>query len=74
MRKHAKRPDRMHYESEDEFETNIHHAGIKEDRIRRRAYELHQQRGGTQGRDLDDWLQAEREIEAEMSRNSNRNA
>ncbi len=32
------------------------------DRIRGRAYELFQTRGGIPGRDLDDWLQAEREI------------
>jgi len=32
--------------------------------IRRRAYELYEQRGRTNGHDLDDWLQAEREIKA----------
>ena len=31
-------------------------------RIRQRAYELYVQRGCTDGHDLDDWLQAEREI------------
>ena len=30
--------------------------------IARRAYELYQRRGGAHGRDLDDWLQAEREL------------
>jgi hypothetical protein len=30
--------------------------------IRQRAYELYEQRGRTDGHDLDDWLQAEREI------------
>ena len=35
-------------------------------RIRQRAYEIHQAHGGHHGRDLDDWLQAEREIKAEM--------
>lgn len=30
--------------------------------IMRRAYEIHLERGGLQGHDLDDWLQAEREI------------
>jgi hypothetical protein len=33
-----------------------------EQRIRQRAYELHQQRGGVHGFALDDWLQAEVEI------------
>lgn len=36
-----------------------------EDRIRKRAHEIHQARGGTPGQNLDDWLQAEREIKAE---------
>ena len=30
--------------------------------IRHRAYELHLERGYTHGYDLDDWLQAEREL------------
>jgi hypothetical protein len=31
--------------------------------IRQRAYEIHIERGGIHGCDLDDWLQAERELE-----------
>lgn len=38
-----------------------------EERIRQRAYELHQARGGIPGHDLDDWLQAERELKTDMS-------
>ena len=34
-----------------------------EGRIRRRAYELYVQRGSQSGSELDDWLQAEEEIE-----------
>ncbi len=30
--------------------------------IRRRAYELYEQRGRQDGHDLDDWLQAESEV------------
>lgn len=30
--------------------------------IQQRAYELYERRGRTDGRDLDDWLQGEREI------------
>ena len=41
-----------------------------EDRIRKRAYELHQVRGGAPGKDLDDWLQAEREIKAKKDQAS----
>jgi DUF2934 family protein len=33
--------------------------------IQRRAYELHLEHGGPHGRDLDDWLEAEREIQAQ---------
>jgi hypothetical protein len=33
------------------------------DEIRLRAYEIHLERGGLPGNDLDDWLQAERELE-----------
>ena len=30
--------------------------------IRRRAYELYQERGGTPGHEVEDWLVAEREV------------
>jgi Protein of unknown function (DUF2934) len=33
-----------------------------EQQIRKRAYELYEQRGRTDGHELDDWLQAEGEI------------
>lgn len=35
---------------------------IPHDLIRRRAYEIYCARGGFHGRDVDDWLQAEREL------------
>lgn len=35
-----------------------------EETIRRRAYELHLERGGAHGGDVEDWLRAEREVEA----------
>ena len=34
------------------------------DQIRQRAQEIHLARGGAAGRELDDWLQAERELQA----------
>jgi hypothetical protein len=37
-----------------------------EERIRQRAHEIHKARGGGSGRELDDWLQAERELLAEQ--------
>ena len=35
----------------------------RDEEIRRRAYEIYLERGEQPGRDLDDWLQAERELE-----------
>ena len=35
-------------------------------RISQRAHEIYEARGVQDGRDLDDWLQAEREIDAEI--------
>jgi hypothetical protein len=32
------------------------------ERIAQRAYQLYVERGGNDGRDLDDWLEAEREL------------
>jgi hypothetical protein len=37
--------------------------GALEKEIRRRAYEIYLERGEQPGRELDDWLQAERELE-----------
>ena len=34
------------------------------EQIRRRAHEIYLARGGAAGRELDDWLQAERELQA----------
>jgi hypothetical protein len=39
-----------------------------EGEIRRRAYELYEQRGCTPGRDHEDWLVAEREVMARYNR------
>lgn len=37
----------------------------REEEIRHRAYEIYLARGEEQGCDIDDWLQAERELTAE---------
>jgi hypothetical protein len=39
-------------------------SGATDEAIARRAYELYQARGGVEGADMDDWLQAERELHA----------
>ena len=38
-----------------------------EDEIRRRAYELYEERGQEDGRDVEDWLRAEKEIKQARS-------
>lgn len=37
-------------------------ANADRERIAERAYQLYMARGGSDGRDLDDWLEAEREL------------
>jgi Protein of unknown function (DUF2934) len=37
--------------------------------IRQRAFEIHIERGGIHGCDLDDWLQAERELQEKYKNN-----
>ncbi len=41
-----------------------------EDEIRRRAYELYEQRGREDGHDVEDWLRAEKEIRQVRSRSA----
>ena len=36
---------------------------VRDEEIRRRAYEIYLERGAQPGRELDDWLQAEHELE-----------
>ena len=38
-------------------------SATRNERIRRRAYEIYLERGEQSGRELDDWLQAESELE-----------
>jgi|tagenome__1003787_1003787.scaffolds.fasta_scaffold20489986_2 hypothetical protein len=46
-------------------------ASISEAEIARRAFEVYRARGGQHGRDLDDWLQAERELRTEPPQSAN---
>jgi len=43
-----------------------------DEEIRRRAYEIYRERGEQPSRELDDWLQAERELERGMLLNPER--
>lgn len=49
-------------------------AGVSEEEIRSRAYEIYLERGGHNGRALEDWLQAKAELEkpAEKARASSK--
>ena len=44
----------------------------RDEKIRGRAYEIYLERGKQPGRELDDWLQAERELELGTFRNPER--
>jgi hypothetical protein len=48
------------------FVADKEEAGIR-DRIARRAYELYETRGRSDGEDLNDWLKAEAEVRASLS-------
>lgn len=41
-----------------------------EDEVRRRAYEIYQQRGGAPGSEMEDWLNAEREVRKRFQQQS----
>ena len=49
-------------QADETAEASVRNAA-REDEIRLRAYEIYLQRGGEPGREMDDWLQAERELE-----------
>lgn len=40
------------------------HSTPNHDEVKRRAYEIYLERGGLPGHELEDWFQAEREIES----------
>ena len=46
----------------------------RQEEIARRAYEIFQARGADQGRELEDWLQAEREISERRRQTADREA
>jgi Protein of unknown function (DUF2934) len=39
---------------------------VSEDQVAKRAYEIFESRGGRHGADLDDWLEAERQLKQSM--------
>ena len=50
------------------------HNGPSPQEIRQRAFEIHIERGGIHGCDLDDWLQAERELKEKDSTSNDEGA
>jgi hypothetical protein len=52
---------KMHDATVTEMPVVTQHSELHE-RIRARAFELYEQRGGEDGHELDDWLQAEEEL------------
>jgi len=50
-------------------ETELRTPGF-EDRIRRRAYDLYEQRGRADGNDMDDWLRAEAELTGRLAKSA----
>ena len=46
----------------------ISKAGWDYERIARRAYELYEQRGRQEGRDLEDWMKAEQQLAGEAGK------
>jgi hypothetical protein len=51
-------------------ETNHESERASDDRIRQRAYERYEERGGGHGHDMEDWLEAERDMDGgKMPRN-----
>jgi len=55
-------------ESSSNNPNNENRPATRLERIARRAREIYEARGGAPGRDLDDWLAAEREIDAEIEK------
>lgn len=41
---------------------------IRQEEIAKRAHEIYLRRGGAHGHDIDDWLQAEHELQQERQR------
>ena len=44
---------------------DAHEQTVPEERIRNRAHAIYEERGAAPGRDVDDWLQAERELRSQ---------
>jgi len=69
-------PEKHPRERDEQGRASAHSRESREsrmNRIARRSHEIYQARGGEDGQALDDWLQAEREVDAEMETSRGRN-
>jgi hypothetical protein len=46
---------------------NLVNGAPSHEEIQKRAYEIHLERGGEHGQDMDDWLQAERDLKVKRA-------
>ena len=67
----SKAPQAIPAKAAEAVEASTANAAREED-IRRRAYEIYLERGAEPGRELEDWLQAERELTTDADQSSNR--
>jgi hypothetical protein len=58
--------EEVDFQAEEQADSPVQHPSQEE--IRRRAFEIHIERGGIHGCDLDDWMQAEKELTANLHR------
>jgi len=58
-------PKATRNENIDAEAVSANYGNLKAEEIRRRAYEIYLKRGEQPGSDLDDWFQAEREVQGE---------
>ena len=63
MIKHVKAPGREGPRAPGRRAVPPKNGAPKDDAIRAKAYELFERRGGEPGHELDDWLEAERELQ-----------
>jgi hypothetical protein len=63
----------MNENSSNTQSTSVPHHGLTAEAISRRAYELWEQEGRPESRDLHHWLRAEQELIAEQNRSGNAN-
>jgi Protein of unknown function (DUF2934) len=70
LRDQATNAQNMPRDTRSEVSKGTSESGPSLAEIRRRAFEIHIERGGIHGCDLDDWMQAERELQEKYNKSS----